>query len=148
MAFASYFRRCGRILRTDFRAGLGWILLAQSPQQFLQGDLAQIERRRTGQKFVENDAQRVNIGAGIYILTRGERLLRTHIFRSPDDGAYAGEQGIGSEFLGERLGHAEVDNFGGGLAIHFRDENTGWLQVAMDNGFLMRMLHAFADVYE
>ena len=38
--------------------------------------------------------------------------------------------------------------FGAALAIHLGDENVGGFQIAMDDGFLMRVLDAFADLHE
>ena len=44
-----------------------------------------------------------------------------------------------------RLGHAEVDHLGHRLAVVQRDQDVGRLDVAMDDAFLMGVLHGLAD---
>ena len=46
------------------------------------------------------------------------------------------------------LGEAEVDDARHRLAVYFDDQNIRRLQVAMNDGLLMSMLHAFADFGE
>ena len=51
-------------------------------------------------------------------------------------------------FWRQRLGHAEIDNLRRRLAIHLGDQNVRGFQVAVDDGFLVRVLDSFADVHE
>ena len=46
------------------------------------------------------------------------------------------------------LGQPEVDHFGHGLAIVRFDQDVGWLQVAVDDPFLVCVLHGRADLAE
>jgi len=46
------------------------------------------------------------------------------------------------------LGNAKIDNAGSGLPSIFRHQDVGRLQVAMDDGLLMGVLHAFANPNE
>ena len=110
LALASHVRRRGRVLRADLGARLGRILLAQPPQEFVECDFSQIERRRARQQFVKNDAERIDVGARVDILARRIGLLRAHVFRSADQRPHAREQGVRSQLLGQRLGHSEIDD--------------------------------------
>jgi hypothetical protein len=47
-----------------------------------------------------------------------------------------------------RLGQPEVDDPRHGFAVHFHHQNVCRFQIAMDDGFLVRVLHAFADLDE
>jgi hypothetical protein len=75
-------------------------------------------------------------------------LLGAHVFQRSDQGAHTREDRIGRQLLGERLGDAEIDNLGRGAAIDLRDQNVRGFQVAVDDGFLMRVLDSVADVHE
>ena len=48
----------------------------------------------------------------------------------------------------ERLSDSEIDNLRRRVAIHLCDQNVRWLQIAVDNRFLMRVLDSFADMHE
>ena len=52
------------------------------------------------------------------------------------------------QLLGQRFGHAEIDDLRRRLAVHFGNQNVGGFQVAVDDRLLVRVLHAFADVHE
>ena len=47
-----------------------------------------------------------------------------------------------------RLGQAEVDDPRHGLAVHFHHQNVCRFEIAMDDGFLVCVLHAFAGLNE
>ena len=47
-----------------------------------------------------------------------------------------------------RLGQSEVDDARHRLAIHLNHQNVCRLQIAMDDGLLVRVLHAFAGLNE
>ena len=141
-------RRRGGVLRADLAAGLGRVVVAQPAQEFVESDFAQIEGRHAHQQLVKQDAQRVNIGARVDILTRREGLLRAHILRSSDERSDAREHGVRRQLLGERLGDSEIDDLRRGMAIQLGDENVGGFQIAVDDGLLMRVLDTFADAHE
>ena len=50
--------------------------------------------------------------------------------------------------LAERLGHAEVDHLRHGLSVADRDEDVAGFDVAVDDAFLMGVLHGLADLHE
>ena len=51
-------------------------------------------------------------------------------------------------FWSKGFGDTEIDDFGDGAAIKFGDEDVGGLKVAVDDGFLVGVLNAFAHVQE
>src|ERR1019366_10820574 len=64
------------------------------------------------------------------------------------DRARQREQGRGGQRLRNGFGYAKVDYARHRVAVHFTHQNVGWLQIAMDDGFLVRMLYALADLNE
>jgi len=46
--------------------------------------------------------------------------------------------------MADGFGDAEVDDFGGGAAFADADEDVGWLEVAMDQAFVVGVLNSFA----
>ena len=147
-ALLSQSRRRGRILRADLGAWLRRVVLAQPPQEFVQSDSSQIEGWHTHQQLVKQDAERVDVGARINILTRRQGLFRAHILRSSDERSHAREHSVRGQLVGERLGYAEIDNLRCRPAIHLGDQNVRRFQVAVDDGFLMRVLDAFTNMLE
>ena len=96
------------------------------------------ERNRSGEHLVEDDAQRVDVGA---LIERDSlHLLGRHVVRRADDPPRFGQAGIL-----ERLGQSEV---GDGHAPAAVDENVLRLQVAMNHALLVRRLQPFADLPE
>ena len=63
---------------------------------------------------------------------------------------YEAAQGCVERVLGERLTHrlcnAEIDDLRGRLIVLQRDEDVRRLEIAVDDAFLMRVLHALADM--
>ena len=53
---------------------------------------------------------------------------------------------VGEPLLLRRLGHAEVDDLRHRHAVVQRDEDVRRLEVAVDDAFLMRVLHRLADL--
>ncbi len=47
-----------------------------------------------------------------------------------------------------RLCQSKVDHSWHGMAVDFHHQNIGWFEVTMDDGFLMRVLYAFARTNE
>ena len=75
-------------------------------------------------------------------------LLRTHVVGRADDAA---EFGVHSSF-GQAgpggFGQSKVDDLGNGLLIQLLDQYVGRFQIAVDDRFLMRMLHTLTDLHE
>ena len=49
------------------------------------------------------------------------------------------------KLLVHRFGNSEIDDLGRGLAVFDRHQHVGRLQVAVNDSFLMGMLHRLAD---
>ena len=58
------------------------------------------------------------------------------------------EQARARDLRRGRLGQPEVDDPRHRLAVHFHHQNVCRFQIAMDDGFLVRVLHAFAGLNE
>ena len=62
--------------------------------------------------------------------------------------AELGEHRPFGELLGRGFGHAEVDHFRHRLVVVLGDQHVRGLDVAMDDAFLMGVLHRLADRHE
>ena len=105
-----------------------------------------VERRGAGEQFVEQHAEGDRCRCGY-------RCRGCSARPAPGD-MYTGVPTICAEFrverllgqlLTDRLGHAEVDDLGHRLAVVDRDQDVRRLEVAVDDAFLMGMLHGLAD---
>ncbi len=141
-------------IAADLGARREWIFLAQLSQPLVERWLLPLfgfKRLRPGQQHIEHDSQRVNIGARVYVLHTvlhlGIGLLRTHVPGRPHEMSELGK-GFSRHVRRGRLGQPEVDDARHGFAVHFYNQNVCRFQIAMDDGFLMRVLHAFADLNE
>ena len=109
-------------------------------------------RRSEGQcsyeQLVENHAEGIDIGAGIYIVLGNVSLLRTHVVGGADDAAEFGVHGGFGQAGSGGFGQSKVNDLGNGLLIQLLDQYVGGFQIAVDNRFLMRMLHTLTDLYE
>ena len=56
------------------------------------------------------------------------------------------EQRLFGQSLIGRLGDAEVDDLGNGLAVVQRHQHVGRFEIAMNDSLLMRVLHRLANV--
>jgi hypothetical protein len=116
------------------------------PQNFMKGfalPLLRIQGQHSCKQFVEHHAERIDVGSGIYI-GLGVHLLRAHISRRAHHSSRTRHQHPAAlRLLEDRFGQSEVDNARHRPAIHFRHQDVGRFQVAMDNRFLMRVLHSF-----
>ena len=76
------------------------------------------------------------------------RLLRTHVGRRADHLVVASEQGFFGEPLGNGFGYTKINHFGHRLPIQHCDHDVGWLEIAVDDAFLVRVLDGVADLDE
>ena len=130
------------------RAGTRRFVFAQPPQHLVECQFVEIERPHSDQQLVQHHSQRVHVGARVHVRSGRAGLLGTHVGRRPQNRSRLREQGFGGQRLRNGLGYAEVDDTRHRLAVHFAHQNVGWLQIAMDDGFLVRMLYALADLNE
>jgi hypothetical protein len=75
-------------------------------------------------------------------------LFRTHVQRCAHHLRELRVNRPLGQVLGDRLGHAEVDDLGHGFAVVRGDEHIGWLDVAVNDPFLVGMLDGVADRVE
>ena len=127
----------------------GRFLLADRAPHFVQPGAQQllpIEWRFAGQQFVKQDAEAVNVAAGVNVHTAHLRLLGTGVGRRADERMEVREQGFFGQSLAGGLGNAEVNHLGYRRAVVDRDENVGGFDVAVDDALLMRVLDRLADL--
>ena len=104
--------------------------------------LGQRVRQLVGEQLVENDAQCINIGAGVDRHRIGRNLLGTHVGQRAQQLA---DVGLPRHLLGIAVhdpGQAEVQDFRLATLV---DQDVAGLQVAMNNAALVRVLHRIAD---
>ena len=109
---------------------------------------ARVERQRAGDQDVQDDAEGVDVGARVDVLDLEVGLLRTHVLGSSEDAPCAREQRLLGQPLRSRLGEPEVDDLRHRTPVLLGDEHVGGLQVAVDDGLLVRVLDALADLDE
>ena len=138
-------------IRANLGAGAQRFVLAQLSEQLVERPvliLFRVERRQARQQHVEHDPQRVHVGARVNVLHVGIGLLRTHVSGRPHKMSQLREQGLSGILRRGRLRQSEVDDPRHRFAVHFHHQNVCRLQIAMDDGLLMRVLHAFAGLDE
>ncbi len=124
---------------------------ADDAQRFVEGGGAQalaIERGFAADKFVEQHAQGINVGAGVDVELVELGLLGAHVFDRADHLAEFGEHGLFGQALTDSFGDAEVDDFDYGTLVVIGHQNVRGLKIAMDNSLLMGVLHRLADLDE
>ena len=138
----------GRRTLGDPRTGAGWLLLTNPPEDLRESAVLQAgttQGRGSGQEFVEQDAEGVNIGPGIDIIGPALGLLRTHVLQGAHDRAFGGLERAFGQLLIDRLGDPEVDHLGDCLAVDDRDQDVGGLDIAVDHPFLVSVLDRLAN---
>src|SRR5439155_24786435 len=88
-----------------------------------------------GEQFVEDDAQAVNVGAGVHAVPFAAGLLGTHV------GGRAGEGGPGAELLLAQ-GLAEIADVGPARGV---EQDVGRLDVAVDDAVLVGVVQGLRD---
>jgi len=153
-------RRLGPPRRRDLRqvararephAGPRRLLLLDQPHQLAQRSLAQplpLQRRRAGQQLIKQHPERVNVAPRVHPEGVHLRLLGAHVLEGADQGAELGEQGSLGQSLLDGLGHAEVDHLGHRSVVVHRDEHVRWLDIAVDDPLLVRVLDRLADRHD
>ena len=127
------------------------LVFADVPARFIEPDLEQVhrvERSPAGEQFVEEDAERVDIGTRIHIDGAQLGLFRADVGRGPDELSDGREGRLRGEVALGRLGDAEVDHLGHGDIVVQGDENVRGLDVAVDDALEVRVLDRMADLDE
>src|SRR5262249_17247087 len=124
------------------------VLFADDSQDFQDAffpDALLTQGSRSGDQFVEQHAKRVDVASGVHVLRSKACLLRAHVFERADDLSELGRQLPFGQLRPDRLGHTEVDDLWHGRAVVRGYEYVRWLQVAMDDPFLVGVLYRMAD---
>src|SRR6185503_8823905 len=83
--------------RAETRGGTRRFLFANRAAHFVETNrekFLRIERRFSRQHFVEKNAERVDVAAGVNVQTGQDRLLGTHVGRRADELLEGGEDGF------------------------------------------------------
>ena len=99
----------------------------------------------SSEEFVEKHAQGVNVGSCVDVESAHFRLFRTHIGRGAYHLGVVGEQGLFGKFLVGRLGDAEVDDLGDGIAVVQGDHDVGGFDITVNDAFLMGVLDGLTN---
>ena len=103
-----------------------------------------IERQRPAEQLIEHDAERIHVTSSIDVLAAGVCLLGADIVKRANQRTNLCVKRPGVQTLRGRLGYSKIDDARDRLAVHFRDQDVGGLQIAMNDGFLMSVLNSFA----
>ncbi len=148
-------RRRGGTRRIRVAAELGArtrrLLLAQLAQPYIERRFLaplRLEGLQPREQHIQNHRERVHVRARIDVLDIWINLLWAHVARSPQELPNARVQRLFHQLHRGGFGKAKIDDPWLGLAVHLHDQDIGRLQIAMDNGLLVRMLHPLADADE
>src|SRR5882724_4177007 len=94
--------------------------------------------RYAGEHFIQNDAQAIDVGPFVHLLT--QNLLRRHVLRRSDDIAGLGQLGVS---LALRRRDAEVHDLEQTVVV---DQDVRWFQIAVHDAGLVRNRHAGRNV--
>ena len=100
------------------------------------------------QQLIENDSKGIDVRSCVDVEAAHFRLLGAHVLGCADERAELCEERACGKRLRGCFGHAKVNDLWNGSVAVNGDQYVGWLEVAMDNGLLMRMLHGIADLDE
>ena len=108
--------------------------------------IASYRTEKSCQQFVENHAQRINVGARIDVVDVGVGLLRTHVSGCTQEGSTCVNRVSPGTVDAVAFARPKSMMCGIGLPINFDNQDIRGLQIAMNDGFLMGVLHAVADL--
>ncbi|HEY7117587.1 MAG TPA: hypothetical protein VH475_13445 [Tepidisphaeraceae bacterium] len=98
-----------------------------------------------GEQFVQDHAQRVDVGAGVHVQAAGLGLLGAHVLRGSHHRPDPREKRLLRQDEVGGLGDAEVDHLGDRPAVDQRDQDVRGLDVAVDDALLVGVLDGLAD---
>jgi len=117
------------------RRGPAGFVFGNDARSFRRSKVGQVEWKLSGQKLIENDSERINVGVDSYAVAAD--LLRRGIRR--------GHQAQPSHGLHDRdiqafhlFSNPKIEQPDRAVVLH---QNVGWFQVTMDDGLPMRVLH-------
>ena len=154
---ASEWRRCATAVksavehRAQSRGRPRRFFFANRAAQFIQARLQKflgIKGRHPREQFVKQHAQRVNIAARVDVQPAHFRLLRAHVRRRADELLECREQRLVGQSPLRGLGDSEINHLRHRHAVVQRYQDVRWLDVAMDDSLLMRVLDRVANLRE
>ena len=101
-----------------------------------------VVRQVTGEQFVEDDTQRVDVAADVEVKRIREDLLRTHIRERSDELADVGLPCRMRVAVGDP-GNAKIQNLRLPALVH---EDVARFQIAMNDAALVRVVNGVADL--
>ena len=108
-----------------------------------------VQWRGTGEQFIKQHSQSINVAPRIHVRTGQRRLFGTHIFQGANNLANFCCHRIFGDLLADGSGQAKIDDFGNRLTVVSRlDQDVGWFDIAMDHSLLMRVLYCLANEYK
>ena len=116
----------------------------------MEGEVATLrnaQRQSANKELIEDDAKRIDIRPGVDRLRSKGRLFGAHVFGRSDRPMDRKYRFLG-QVLGDCLGDAEVDDFGDRLSIDLCGQDVRGLQIAVDHGLLVSVLHAAAYLHK
>ena len=133
--------------------GLGRLGFPDRAAHFIEADLEQflrIEGRAAGHQLVEQDAQGVDVAAGVDVQVGHESLLGAHVGGGADELLEGGvDRLVGEQLAAGGLGHPEIDHLRHQAPVRLHgDENVRRFEVAVDDALLVRVLDRVADLHE
>ena len=138
--------RLGQLLRRILAEPSAWahgFLFAYHATHLIEAghqQLFTIEGGPTDQQFVEQHAQAVDVAARVNVEPAHFRLLGANISWRADELLEMRIDRLIREDTLHRLGNPKINHLGHRLTIVHRDEDIGWLDVAMNDSLLMSML--------
>ena len=120
----------------------GRFLIQHQSGSLGHGYAGNVVGQRIAQQFIQNHAQAVDVAADVEIMRIGLNLLRAHVLNGADELAHVGLKGGNRQVGISGPGHPEIDD----LHVPGRiRQNIGGFEVAMDDAFLMPVMHRIAD---
>jgi hypothetical protein len=152
MVSTSWFRRVNAAPGLLQRAGL---FFADHPNRLGQRRPRDLVGAPSGQHFVQDDSQRIDIRAEIDLVRIASSLFRAHVWQRALDGAELGHHAPGRHVLIGDPGETEIQDLhvgqGGkrtaraGPADGLGDDDVRRLEVPVDDPALMGIVHSVGD---
>lgn len=136
---------------SDADGGTRGFFLAQDADELRVADAGEacaVEGGPAREELVEDDAEGVDVGAGVDVAAVHACLLGGHVLGRAEELRGAGDGGLVGELRADGLGDPEVDDLGMRLAVDHGDEDVRRLEVAVDDALVVGVLDGETDALE
>ena len=133
---------CGGLRRVALRQ------IAQEDVDGLGGDVRRRDERLSAHQFKQDGAQRIHIAARVHMAATVLDLLRADVARCAHELVHARKLRLRDVAALQHLRDAEVDHLRRDLPRLVAHHDVGGLQIAVDDPFLMRVMHRLANRHE